>query len=63
MLSSQDLLSLLDVEDMTTEALLFQAGYITITKDRNLGGNLFCYMGYPNRAARFRLDRALRGRN
>ena len=61
LLSSQDRISLLDVDNMTPEALLFQAGYITITRERNLGVDRFCYMGYPNRAARCRLERALRG--
>ena len=60
MLGSPDLLSTFDVEDMTAEALLFQAGYITITEERNLGRNLFYRLGCPNRAARKRLDRALR---
>ena len=60
MLGSPDLLSSFDVEDMTAEALLFQAGYITITEERNLGHDLFFRLGCPNRAARKRLDRALR---
>ena len=63
MLGSRGLLSLFDVDDIATEALLFQTGYITITKERNLGSNLFYHLGYPNRAARKRLDRALGGRS
>ena len=60
MMGSPDLLSTFDVEHMTTEALLFQAGYITITEERNRGHELFFRLGYPNRAARKRLDRTLR---
>ena len=61
LLGSSDLLSAFDVDHIATEALLFQAGYITITRERNLGVDRFYYMGYPNRAARCRLERALRG--
>ena len=59
MLGSPSLLSTFDVEDMTAEALLFQAGYITITEERNLGHDLFFHLGCPNHAARKRLDMAL----
>ena len=59
MLGSPSLLSTFDVEDMTAEALLFQAGYITITEERNRGHALFFHLGCPNRAARKRLDMAL----
>ena len=58
-LGSPSLLSTFDVEDMTAEALLFQAGYITITEERNRGHDLFFHLGCPNRAARRRLDMAL----
>ena len=60
MANPSSLLSTFDVEHMTTEALLFQAGYITITEERKLGHSLFFGLGCPNRAARKRLDRALR---
>ncbi len=60
MMGSPDLLSAFDVEHLTTEALLFQAGYFTITEERKRGHSLFFDLGCPNRAARQRLDRALR---
>ena len=59
MASPSDLLSAFDVEHMAPQALLFQAGYITITEERNYGHNQFFRLGCPNRAARQRLDRAL----
>ena len=47
-----DLLSAFDVDDIATEALLFQTGYLTITAEENLGGNLLYRLGYPNREVR-----------
>ena len=38
MVSTGDLLSAFDVEEISTEALLFQTGYLTITKEEELGG-------------------------
>ena len=38
MLGSSDLLSTFDVDDIATEALLFQTGYLTIIDEENLGG-------------------------
>ncbi|PID46473.1 MAG: hypothetical protein CSB47_03845 [Proteobacteria bacterium] len=49
MFSSSAMLSSFDVEDMTTEALLFQTGYLTIREEENLGGQVFYTLGYPNR--------------
>ncbi|PID44050.1 MAG: hypothetical protein CSB47_11760 [Proteobacteria bacterium] len=49
MFSSSAMLSSFDVDDMTTEALLFQTGYLTIKEEENLGGQLFYTLGYPNR--------------
>ncbi len=60
MLGTPNLLATFDVEQLTTEALLFQAGYITITEERERGHRLFFGLGCPNRAARTRLDKALR---
>lgn len=47
--SSAAMLSSFDVEEIETEALLFQTGYLTIKKVENLGGQYFYTLGYPNR--------------
>ena len=61
MVGSADLLSTFDVEDIATEALLFQTGYLTITGEENLGGKVLYRLGYPNREVRQSLnDRLLR---
>jgi hypothetical protein len=49
---TEDLLSAFDVDTMATEALMFQAGYLTINRTENLGGSLFYILGYPNREVR-----------
>ena len=59
MLSTSDLLLASDVDDIATEALLFQAGYLTITEERNLGGMRLYRLGYPNRAVRQSLNESL----
>ncbi len=43
------LLSSFDVDRMTSEALLFQSGYLTIDLEENIGGNYFYRLRYPNR--------------
>ena len=60
MLGTRELLSTFDVDHIATEALLFQTGYLTILRTEPRGGEMFYRLGYPNRAARKRLDRALR---
>ena len=59
MVGSSDLLSAFDVDDMATEALLFQTGYLTITGETNLAGNRFYQLGYPNREVRQSLNESL----
>ncbi len=59
MLGSSELLSTFDVDDMATEALLFQTGYLTITEEENLGGMKLYRLGYPNREVRQSLNRSL----
>jgi hypothetical protein len=44
-----DLLSTFEVDNIATEALMFQAGYLTIDEEINLGGNYFYRLRYPNR--------------
>ena len=59
MLSSADLLSTFDVDDIATEALLFQTGYLTITAEEDFGGKLLYRLGYPNREVRQSLNERL----
>ena len=56
MVGSADLLSTFDVDDIATEALLFQTGYLTITGEENLGGKIVYRLGYPNREVRQSLN-------
>ena len=57
--STEDLLSALDVEHIGTEALLFQTGYLTITGEEELGGKALYRLGYPNREVRQSLNEVL----
>ena len=59
MVSTGDLLSTFDVEEIGTEALLFQTGYLTITGEEELGGLALYRLGYPNREVRQSLNRVL----
>ena len=59
MIGSSDLLSTFDVDEIATEALLFQTGYLTITGEENLGGESLYSLGYPNREVRQSLNRSL----
>ncbi len=57
--STTDLLSAFDVDHIGTEALLFQTGYLTITREERLGGMPLYRLGYPNREVRQSLNRVL----
>ncbi|MCY4352247.1 MAG: ATP-binding protein [Gemmatimonadetes bacterium] len=59
MMGGSDLLSTFDVDEIATEALLFQTGYLTITSEENLGGKSLYRLGYPNREVRQSLNRSL----
>ena len=59
MVSTAKLLSAFDVEEIGTEALLFQTGYLTITGEETLGGLALYRLGYPNREVRQSLNRVL----
>ncbi len=62
MIGEEDLLGQFDVDDMATEALLFQTGYLTITGQIDLGEMMMLRLGYPNREVRQSLNsRLLRG--
>ena len=56
---SDELLSTFDVDDIATEALLFQTGYLTITDEEDVGGESVYRLGYPNREVRQSLNRSL----
>ena len=56
---SDALLSTFDVDDMATEALLFQTGYLTILDAEDLGGEMLYRLGYPNREVRQSINRSL----
>ena len=59
MMGAEDLLSRFDVEDIATEALLFQTGYLTIAEEKNLGGKTLYRLGYPNREVKQGLNEQL----
>ena len=59
MVGSSELLSAFDVDDMATEALLFQTGYLTITGETDLAGSRLHQLGYPNREVRQSLNESL----
>ena len=59
MVGTGALLSSFDVDDIATEALLFQTGYLTIREEEDLGGEMFYRLGYPNREVRQSLNRSL----
>ncbi|MCY3847061.1 MAG: ATP-binding protein [Acidobacteria bacterium] len=59
MVAGDDLLSAFDVDEMATEALLFQTGYLTIRGEEDLGGEPVYRLGYPNREVRQSLNRRL----
>ncbi len=59
MFADKKLLSTFDVDDMATEALLFQTGYLTIKDvDQDEDGTDY-RLGYPNREVRLSLNKAL----
>ena len=59
MLGTDDLLSKFDVEEIATEALLFQTGYLTIVGERNLNGKTLYRLDYPNREVKQSLNEHL----
>ena len=61
MAGSEALLSTFDVDDIATEALLFQTGYLTIRDEQRRGGRTSYRLGYPNREVRQSLNESLLG--
>ena len=59
MLGTSALLSKFDVDAISTEALLFQTGYLTITGVEDMGGSPLFRLGYPNREVRQSLNESL----
>ena len=59
MIASERLLSAFDVDHITTEALLFQTGYLTITGTEQQGGRTLYTLDYPNLEVRESLNEAL----
>ena len=59
MLGSEELLSAFDVDHISTEALLFQTGYLTIRRSEPRGGELYYRLGYPNREVQQSLNKSL----
>ena len=57
--AGEDLLSAFDVDDVATEALLFQTGYLTIVGEEDAGGEPMYRLGYPNHEVRLSLNRSL----
>jgi hypothetical protein len=52
MKSSSELISTFEVGDISTEALMFQSGYLTISDEKIRGDNIMFTLGYPNREVR-----------
>ena len=59
MTGTDELLSTFDVDDIGTEALLFQTGYLTIHEHRRVAGQTVYRLGYPNQEVRQSLNRRL----
>ena len=59
MTGTDALLSAFDVEEMATEALLFQTGYLTIQDVEERDGRIRYRLGYPNREVRQSLNECL----
>ena len=59
MLGSDELLSTFDVDDITTQALLFQTGYLTIHHTEPRGVEMYYRLSYPNQEVRQSLNRSL----
>ncbi|MDR2364278.1 MAG: ATP-binding protein, partial [Zoogloeaceae bacterium] len=57
MKSSSELISAFEVGDISTEALMFQSGYLTIAGEKMRGDNIMFTLDYPNREVRGALTR------
>ena len=60
MRAGPELISRFDVDQITTEALLFQSGYLTIKEQETLVSGMVRYtLGYPNLEVEFALNTCL----
>ncbi|MDR2031853.1 MAG: ATP-binding protein [Azoarcus sp.] len=59
--ASSRLISAFEVGDISTEALMFQAGYLTIAGEEELSEEIFYILGFPNREVRSALNATLLG--
>ena len=59
MIGTDALLSAFDVDEISTEALLFQTGYLTIHAEEERNGKTYYRLGYPNREVRQSLNERL----
>lgn len=59
LVSSSAMLSSFDVDHISTEALLFQTGYLTIKNHRRIGGQDYYTLGYPNKEVYQSLNQVL----
>ena len=59
MSGTDELLSAFDVDEMATEALLFQTGYLTIAGEEDCDGETVYRLEYPNREVRQSLNGSL----
>ena len=59
MTGSEALLSAFDVDEMSTEALLFQTGYLTVVDESEGDGRIHYRLGYPNQEVRQSLNERL----
>ena len=57
--ASEALISTFDVQDMSSEALLWQTGYLTFTGSRRMGARWEYQLGYPNLEVESALNDAL----
>ncbi len=48
MVATDELVSRFDVDDIATEALLFQTGYLTVAGERERRGRTVFDLAYPN---------------
>jgi len=57
--TSETLISTFDVDNIPTEALMFQAGYLTIKNFHQIPGRLEIGLGYPNKEVKSALNDSL----
>ena len=61
MIATDEVLGAFDIDGISTEALLFQTGYLTITEETETEDGPMYRLGYPNREVRLGLNRHIAG--